>query len=110
MGAEGRENISEEDSLDLLLCALTARLQTLLAKLEPLLEHLLEGVILSEKGVSAVLVSLLAGVDAAGNQFTSDVATSAGFFEGDSRVGTQRQPFLLAVPGIPKVPTFVAFG
>lgn len=77
------QKVLVEDVPNLLLSALTARLQAQLAEFEPLLEHLQEGVLFGQQGQPALLIAMLVRIDAAGDQLASFVASGSGFFEGN---------------------------
>jgi hypothetical protein len=82
--SKGGQKVFVEDALDLRLRTLAAGLQALLTELKPLLVHPEESVIFGEQGQPAFLVPVFPEIDAARNQLASFVASSTGFFEGDS--------------------------
>lgn len=72
--------------------------------------YLPEGVFLREQSQPTLVVALLTRIDAARNQFASEIASGAGFFEGYFGIGSEREPLLLPVPAVTEVPAFAAFG
>ncbi|KMT53277.1 hypothetical protein ACR52_22345 [Pseudomonas fildesensis] len=69
-------------------CALTAFLQAQTAEFDPLIEHRVEGMLCRATNSTALLFTVLIGIDALGNQGTRFITTGTRFFEADLRVTT----------------------
>ncbi len=104
------QDVFTEDSQDLRERALAPFLQAEPAKLYPLIEHDLEGVLLRSMNSKPLLFTMLIRVDALSDQGVRIVTSCTRFFEGDLWVTTQGHALLLACPVVAEEPDFSPLG